>query len=297
MILVPFPSKRQSLDMLTIMFFFPYLKKLIGTHWIHPHHHGSGTLQVGGGAATVLIVEDAPGEVPPEVAQAEEIVLMVQHFDANKLNNAATQSRDNWFDLNSSVGNTFRLVNGQYRPELSATAGEWQRWRVVYGAWDIPPLDLEMNSNGNCEMNLLAKDGIYISDYPRPISSYPITTAGRADIMVRCRATGTFTVNDFGGQLFTLNVVAPPGGNGAIDVSTPPTLNHPFPRPSYLFDLQNTQPSPGCSCTTALGRGNRINGLSYDPNRFVHTIAQGSVVDRALRGINAHPYHRKYMNL
>lgn len=32
-----------------------------GTFWYHAHHHGSTALQVGGGAAGVLIVEDQEG--------------------------------------------------------------------------------------------------------------------------------------------------------------------------------------------------------------------------------------------
>ena len=38
----------------------------------------------------------------------------------------------------------------------------------------------------NCEMFLLAKDGIYIRDFPRAISKARIPGGGRADVMVRC---------------------------------------------------------------------------------------------------------------
>ena len=241
-----------------------------------------------------LIVEDEIGDVPPEVANAEEVILMIQHFEADTLANAAATSNDGWFDLdpNGEVGNSFRLVNGKYNPTLEIVAGVWQRWRTIYGSWDREQLDLSMDTNGVCEMNLLAKDGIYISDYPRPLTFYPISTAGRADIMVRCSATGQFTATDFENQsLFTLNVVAP---NGEIDVSTPPTSGWPFPTPSYISDLTNRNPTPGCICTTRLNQL-FLNSRSYDPTNYLHTVAQGSIVERELRGINNHPYHRKYM--
>ena len=38
---------------------------MAGTHWLHPHRHGSTALQVAGGAALALIVEDAPGTLLP----------------------------------------------------------------------------------------------------------------------------------------------------------------------------------------------------------------------------------------
>ena len=65
-----------------------------------------------------LIVEDEIGDVPPEVANAEEVILMIQHFEADTLANAAATSNDGWFDLdpNGEVGNSFRLVNGKYNP-------------------------------------------------------------------------------------------------------------------------------------------------------------------------------------
>lgn len=264
----------------------------IGTHWIHPHRHGSGTIQVAGGAASVLIVEDEAGDVPPEVANAEEVILMTQLFDVGRMDSVTQRSNDRLFELDSNVGDDFILVNGQYQPTLEITAGEWQRWRVVYAAWDRNPLDLSIQTGGNCEVNLLAKDGIYINDYPRPLTFYPISTAGRADIMVRCSSTGSWTVDSYLGDLFELRSVAPPGGNGAIDVSTPPTSNYNFPQPSYLNDLRNRNPTPGCSCDTFLSN-DQLNGISYNPNLFLHEVALGSIVERRLDGVSNHPYHRK----
>ena len=43
--------------------------------------HGSTALQVGGGAFGVLIVEDAQDEVPTDIANMEEVVLMLGHID------------------------------------------------------------------------------------------------------------------------------------------------------------------------------------------------------------------------
>lgn len=49
---------------------------LPGTHWIHPHYHGSTSLQVSGGAAATLIVNDPAGFLPDQIANADEYRLV-----------------------------------------------------------------------------------------------------------------------------------------------------------------------------------------------------------------------------
>lgn len=247
-----------------------------------------------------LIVKDEPGEIPPEVENAEDILLFVQHFDMNTLEGVVEESRDELLEIVTAtgVGGSFRLVNGQYQPNHEIIAGEFQRWRVVFASWDRDPLDLAIeavDSSGECEMFLLAKDGIYIRDYPRNITKAPIPTAGRADIMVRCNAPGEFNIVHFEDRetLMTLTSVAPAGGIDAITL-TPPTSNfEDWNFPSYLDNIRETNTTPGCLCETNLG-GNAINGMSFDPSIFVHTVALGSVVERELSGVDTHPYHREY---
>ena len=49
-----------------------------GTHWYHPHTHGASTMQVGGGALGMLIIDDPPGALPPVVAAAPEAMGTLQ---------------------------------------------------------------------------------------------------------------------------------------------------------------------------------------------------------------------------
>lgn len=51
-----------------------------GTFWYHPHHHGSTSVQMGGGAMGVLIVEDRPDVhgVPSQIVDMPERVLAIQ---------------------------------------------------------------------------------------------------------------------------------------------------------------------------------------------------------------------------
>jgi FtsP/CotA-like multicopper oxidase with cupredoxin domain len=207
-----------------------------GTHWVHPHVHGSSSLQVGGGAALVMIVRDPVGYLPRDVAAATEKTLMIQHFDVTLLEEIAKESGDEKFTysagLDASIldaSRQFRLVNGQFRPVLNIQPGEWQRWRIVFGSWLEDPLNLRFSDpTTDCEMVLLAKDGLYIRDFPRTITFVPIPTGGRADLMVRCSALGTYPLLDStGSTIFSVRVQG-----DAIDSS--PLASWTPSYPSYL---------------------------------------------------------------
>ena len=56
-----------------------------GTHWYHPHHHGSVELSAGGGAAGLLIVEDEPGALPDAVRDMVETPLVLSWISPTAL--------------------------------------------------------------------------------------------------------------------------------------------------------------------------------------------------------------------
>jgi len=103
-----------------------------GTHWIHPHVHGSSTLQVGGGAAGTLIVKDPANYLPTEISSAQDLLIFVQDLAIGELNQVINQINDQIFSVASTGSTDFRIVNGQYQPVVSMQPGEWQRWRVVH---------------------------------------------------------------------------------------------------------------------------------------------------------------------
>jgi len=55
-----------------------------GLYWYHPHHHGSATVQVGGGMAGLILVKGPIDEVP-EVAAARDELLAIQNPKVNPL--------------------------------------------------------------------------------------------------------------------------------------------------------------------------------------------------------------------
>jgi hypothetical protein len=144
-----------------------------------------------------------------------------------------------------------------------------------------------------CETNLLAKDGIYIKDYPRSIELFPIPAGGRADIMVRCFTEGSFIVKHFNNEdLLTIESVLP-AGQAEIIIAPGPTVGFIWDFPAYLTDLQEELASPGCSCTTAFsGMPHAVNGRQFQKDSYIHTVSYGDVAERTLEGIQHHPYHQ-----
>ena len=95
-----------------------------GTHWWHPHKHGSTADQVGNGMAGALII-DGPFDD----------WLHGYYFKKNRFLREKILGIQNIHDLNftSKTGgiNPIALVNGQLVPQITMWKGEIQRWRFV----------------------------------------------------------------------------------------------------------------------------------------------------------------------
>jgi len=263
-----------------------------GTHWIHPHVHGSSALQLGGGAALSFIMNDPDGFLPTQVEDAEDILLFVQNINSGSLRRVRDDIGDSKLGITATGETEFRLVNGQYQPTVTMQPGEWQRWRIVWSDWLGDNLNAHFDDSSICEMQLLAKDGIYIQDYPRSIDSATIPTGGRADVMVRCSTAGTYEFLDFEEKIMlTINVSGSTVSSSDLDAWAPEY-------PAYLTDLTSTSSTNGCDCETAFRRCDDdddkfcVNGELFDKSVYIHTVEFGSVVEREIRGMNRHPYHQ-----
>jgi FtsP/CotA-like multicopper oxidase with cupredoxin domain len=175
-----------------------------GTHWYHPHQHGSTAVQAGGGASGLLIVDDPPGYLPPQIEALEEMQFLLLHMAMPELTAIAKQAEVSCQEIGGTVeqckddvwaagpvaGNQTNIVvvNGQPEPTVRMKANVWYRWRVLFAAvssW----LELSIT----CEWKLLSKDGIYLNVAPRDINVAWIGPGARADLLVNCPA-GTHTV-------------------------------------------------------------------------------------------------------
>ena len=108
--------------------------------------------------------------------------------------------------------------------------------------------DADGNITPDCEMQLLAKDGIYVNPAPRAATMLRLGPGNRADAAVRCNAQGRYyfsAAGDLGPAaelpydwvLATLDVGSPSGPPDAALVHFEPR------RPAYLSDLLSSNNS------------------------------------------------------
>jgi len=304
-----------------------------GLHWVHPHHHGSSTLQLVGGAALAMIVKDVEdaldgnfsGNVLPlDVSEAPERIHVFQDWDLFEALQTARHANDllikesfEQIKGGESVGQRFVTINGKYQPITEMKAGQWERWRFLYAGWQDLPLEFGINykeENGaDCEFYLLAKDGIYLSDYPRgPMVStetkpLPIPPGGRADFMVRCNNPGGTTKFESLGRKNVLTVNCVENDETSATISTAaervadsnpltPWVYDQATLPDYLQPVRNQTASDGCTCETnfeGYDDTSRVNHQIYrGGNSFMHTSYLGAVVERELKGMHEHSYHQ-----
>jgi len=280
---------------------------LPGTHWLHPHRHGSVTFQVGGGAAGAVIVQDDPDDLPSYLANARQEILLVQELGDRELKDVNQMAMNaGLLDYNPSslLTTQLLLVNGQHQPVVKGVeSNQWIRFRIINTnvERDHKGLNLRLDTKRNCEMLLVAKDGIYLPQVPREISAARIVPGGRADLLVRCDRDNTTTTD----SKFPLLVDSYNGRNTPLvymemtttssdETNTPQDVALESWRPDfpdYLQDLQSASVSEGCSCTTSLGDKQSVNGRKFDPNFVLHTSYLGAVVERTVKA-ERHPYHQ-----
>jgi FtsP/CotA-like multicopper oxidase with cupredoxin domain len=139
---------------------FPYEIKIPknhapGTFWYHAHAHGSTSIQVGGGMAGALILEDDPARIPAALREANKgekiLVLQTILYDRNgeleriaalvpspkdPSNCSLLGNEDTWLCSGRRV-----TINGQIAPRITMRPGEVQRWRIIDTAPPILPAE------------------------------------------------------------------------------------------------------------------------------------------------------------
>lgn len=172
-----------------------------GTHWYHPHKHGSTAAQVGNGMAGAILVRgefDAQLQQMFSVALNEHVMVIQFVHDLN-------------FTQSTTTGNNVPLVNGLYQPVVTMQAGEIQRWRFV-GATMEGAAQITVNFTGLTAVQI-AQDGVQFSPtnylcqpllhstqvtppctlQPSTNLSYQLSPGNRADFLVQAPSSpGTY---------------------------------------------------------------------------------------------------------
>ena len=216
-------------------------------------------------------------------------VLSARNLPLPLLTTAAKASGDELFQ--SFPNQDLWLVNGGVQPVLTVASTKWHRLRLVMaGVSNWLFLDF-----GSCEVALLAKDGIYIDDFPRWISRVSLPPGGRADLVCRC-SPGNHTiaslaspgngVKSYIGPLFSIRSLSAEGS--AEDLAP----WRPRSRPTYLQDLRGDLTTPDCACKTPMGQGAHtrwIDGHLFEgAKKYLHQWPRDAVVEREISGVDKH---------
>lgn len=161
-----------------------------GTHWYHPHKHGSVALQVTNGMSGAFIVEDPRSGLDSLTKGMKQHVLAVQQISTLP-----------GLMLPGPAGGT-TLVNGQTTPRIIMQAGEVQRWRIVDE--NINPFaqfSIGFDSvQGAPQFWGVARDGVTYApanyNVAHPDSVLTMGPGNRLDILVKApQQAGTFRLH------------------------------------------------------------------------------------------------------
>lgn len=249
-----------------------------GTYWYHAHHHGSTFLQVSGGAFGLLIIDDSADGIPANVAAMSERQVVLGFLDPG----AAGTGGDT---LMSGTLSPTWTVNGTVGGSIPIPANTWQHWRVLVA--DRNAMEKVVEFGPECEVVLLARDGVWRTTAPKalPSNGISLTGASRADFAIRTSSASTITVD---GQIVA----------DIYTAGTPDATVHPYDtdgvsmwsatRPNYLRDLRGEN-NVNFEAVTMGAR--TINGSKFEKYVPTFSLFPDSVQEWSVNGANRHPFH------
>ncbi|ACK66349.1 multicopper oxidase type 2 [Rippkaea orientalis PCC 8801] len=190
-----------------------------GTHWYHPHRHGSTAVQVANGMAGLIVIKEPANQaICPD---APDVIWVLQDVVSDG-GTGIIADAELYAPFGGNPGEC--LVNGQYQPTLTVQKGEIQRWRILNAGASprtlmnlrlckgtVPQSDLDAlnakfapgqdttgvprNLPAEPEsMYLIARDGINLyGKKPNVQTNHAFSPGNRADFLVNL-APGNYTL-------------------------------------------------------------------------------------------------------
>lgn len=199
-----------------------------GTHWYHPHKHGSSSFQAFASFGPIVVEKDSAWlpdingckQVREVFESAEEIFMLftVYPFAPAPESEGGNSLGHDWmygnYQLVSDQGNSslccdgpnstkalegtgtnsdIVFLSGGYQPVITMRSGEWQHWRLLVAAYKdnliIEIVDPQTKEPAkDCEIMLVQKDGVFLMAIPRSVTYMSVSAGGRADVLARCNA-------------------------------------------------------------------------------------------------------------
>jgi FtsP/CotA-like multicopper oxidase with cupredoxin domain len=205
-----------------------------GTHWYHPHKHGSTALQVGNGMAGTLIVEgkfddDLRALFPGSLKEHVMVLQMIHELNFAAANVVVPQP----------------LINGQPSPVIDMYPGEIRRLRFVAATVQsngAVTIDFNGPAGTGVEVKQISMDGVQFAPenyerQPMLVSDAELDLApgNRADVLIKAPSTpGTYDV--------TYELKVPLSGQGgASELKTVIEQLAPGDAEPRLFRIRVTQ--------------------------------------------------------
>jgi FtsP/CotA-like multicopper oxidase with cupredoxin domain len=267
-----------------------------GTHWYHPHHHGTVADQLYGGLVGALIVDRGP-----DVDITADRVLLVTDISLDASGAVAPVSA-----AERAMGRQGRtvLVNGQYQPTITTSPGVVERWRIV-NACTSRVLSLRLEGQ---QMLQIAQDGSF-HRAPLVRERLLLAPGNRADVLARPDEPGRFPLvadpYDRGSMMGATTV-----GGGPVVVATLVTSGRPVTGPAAPVTLpaetaERTPVTRARRVTFQMGMGGMgggrgmggmavaIDGRTFDPARDDQAVALGTAEEWTVTNASplAHPFH------
>ena len=288
-----------------------------GTFWYHPHTHHATLIQAAGGLLGMIVMDDPEGYLPWVYSSMEEKIVVMTALNFQILQNTAVKGQSGLLEtakdglIAAGLEWNTMFVNGAPPPTISLESGKWYRFRMLFAAI-IQDLFMSLDGGASCDMKLLAKDGIYLTDMPRDIKHLNFVSGTRADVAFSCTCTsypcettlrsqaGRTDADrmDYKGKVFTLKVSQGSGTAPELPATT-------VQRPCYLVDLRGVDVK--ASGDLHLDGDTRTfywngEGLGMTPENFkaaggwagwkpMTTFEVGAVYEMKAKGVNQHPLH------
>lgn len=177
-------------DSFQYAFRFP-MNQSPGTHWYHPHKHGSVAMQVLNGMSGAMVVEGGGLDSLVQSYGMKEHLIAVQQVDST-------------LNLLGTGFKAVPLVNGQVNPVIVMRQGEVQRWRFVNENVSNTTTYAVLfgDAPGTTEPTLfdIARDGVQYDpanyDAITPDQALIVAPGNRLDVFVQApQDTGLHTFN------------------------------------------------------------------------------------------------------
>ena len=273
-----------------------------GTHFYHPHKHGSAAIQLASGMVGALIVEGGLDDVE-QIKAARERIFVIQQIPYSDSDPATVEGKAGFMRIRdwTRITNRYTTINGLLKPVIEMAPKEVERWRFIHAGLAIR-VSLAVKSPGEGKPGLdfheIAEDGIALGRIDRE-PRIDLTPGVRSDVLIKAP--------DEPGEYFLVKLAQPPEPGAKVGtgedtlariVVRGPANPMALPDPKTLAGLAPFRDVGAVQKTRALtfdGQGGTVwtvNNKQFNPDRTDISPVLGTAEEWTVTSLNqAHPFH------